>query len=172
MRVADVSIMFDYLYWARDRVLAAAAKLPDDAFLSSQTVTSRDLRSTLVHELDVEWSWRERLHPTPGLDSSDDAELKADDYPSLGVIEEHWRRDETEMRAWLATLTDEDLSSPVSVERAGGPPLWVYLIHVMEHGLTEFSDAAVLLARAGQPTGSLTFLDYADTNRVDKATAE
>lgn len=171
MRIADVSTMFDYLYWARDRVWAAAAKLAEDEFLSSDTVTSRDLRSTLVHELDVEWSWRERLHPTPGVDSSDDAELAADDYPNLGAIEEHWRRDESEMRAWLSTLSDVDLLSPVSVERAGGPPLWVYLIHVMEHGLTELSDAAVLLARAGQPTGSLTFLDYVDTNRTDTAPA-
>lgn len=67
------------------------------------------------------------------------------------------------MSSWLTTLTNDDLSSPVSVERAEGPPLWVYLIHVMEHGLTELSDAAVLLNRAGQPTGPITFLDFWDT---------
>ncbi len=155
--------MFDYLYWARDRVLAAAAKLSDEAFRSSESVTSRDLRATLVHELDVEWSWRERLHPTPGIDSGDETELKPDDYPTLQGLVDHWERDEAEMRDWLSNLTDDDVSSQVSIERADGPPLWVYLTHVMEHGLTELSDAAVLLSRAGQPVGSITFLDFWDT---------
>ncbi len=119
MRIGDVRTMFDYLYWARDRVLAAAAKLSDEAFLSSESVTSRDLRATLVHELDVEWSWRERLHPTPGIDSGDETELKPDDYPTLQGLVDHWERDEAEMRDWLSNLTDDDVSSQVSVERAG-----------------------------------------------------
>lgn len=165
MRIGDVRTMFDYLYWARDRVVAAAGKLSDDAFLSSESVTSRDLRATLVHELDVEWSWRERLYPTPGVESDEAAELQPHDYPTLQALAVHWERDEAEMRSWLSNLTDDDLSSPVSVERAGGPPLWVYLIHVMEHGLTELSDAAVLLNRAGQPVGSITFLDFWDTKK-------
>ena len=49
-----------------------------------------------------------------------------------------------------------------AARRPGGPALWVFLIHVVEHGITELSDAAVLLRRVGRPTGSLTFLDFID----------
>lgn len=164
MPINDMTTMFDYLYWIRDRVLSSAAQLSDDEFLSSETVTSRDLRATLVHELDVEWSWRERLRPSPGAVSGEEAELRPDDYPNLQAVADHWARDETEMRAWLATLTNDDLASSSYVERPGGPPLWVYLMHIVQHGVTELSDAAILLARAGQPTGAITFLDYSDTN--------
>lgn len=163
MRIDDVTTMFDYLYWIRDRVLGSAARLSDDEFLSAETVTSRDLRATLVHELDVEWSWRERLNPSPGAVSDEEAELRPDDYPNLEDVADHWARDEAEMRAWLTSLTDEDLASSSGIERPGGPPLWVYLIHIVEHGVTELIDAAILLARAGHPAGAITFLDYSDT---------
>ena len=61
MRTSDAIELFEYLYWARDTILRAAAELSDDEFTSTETVTNRDLRATLVHELDVQWSWRERL---------------------------------------------------------------------------------------------------------------
>jgi uncharacterized damage-inducible protein DinB len=164
MRIADVTVMFEYLYWVRDRVLIAAADLPEEAFLSTETVTSRDLRATLVHELDVEWSWRERLHqPSPGASGFPDAELQPGDYPTVKTVAEHWQRDESEMRAWLAGLTDAELALPPDDPRAAQTPLWVFLVHVVEHGITELSDAAVLLRRAGHPTGSLTFLDFHDS---------
>ena len=164
MRIADVTVMFEYLYWVRDRVLSAAANLSEEAYHATETVTSRDLRATLVHELDVEWSWRKRLHQsTPGGSGLSDVELQPGAYPTVKTLAEHWQRDESEMRVWLAGLDDAELALPPRDPRAAETPLWVFLVHVVEHGITEFSDAAVLLRRAGHPTGSLTFLDFHDS---------
>lgn len=61
MRAGEATELFDYLYWIRDTVLAAAAKLPEPGFAAADDgATNRDLRATLVHEVDVQWSWRER----------------------------------------------------------------------------------------------------------------
>ena len=49
MNKADIAVLFDYLFWLRDRVLAAAGDLPVDAFVATEKLTQRDLRSTLVH---------------------------------------------------------------------------------------------------------------------------
>lgn len=56
MPATDVLAQFEFLYGFRDGALAKAAELSPEAFLDPGTVAYRDLRSTLVHELDVERS--------------------------------------------------------------------------------------------------------------------
>jgi len=160
MRAGEATELFDYLYWIRNTVLAAAAKLPEPGFTAAdEGATNRDLRSTLVHELDVQWSWRERLKGADWDDWGPDADLKADDYPTLDALTEHWRRDEAEMRAWLASLFDGDLdASPVRDEDT--LPLRQFVMHLVSHGIQQFSEAAVLLTRAGHSPGDIGYLEF------------
>lgn len=159
MRTSDAVTLFDHLYWMRDRVLTAASLLEADAFRSTETVTTRDLRATLVHELDVQWSWRERLKGADWEEWGPDAELKGSDYPDVTAIAEHWRRDEADMRAWLASLTNVDLDAPPA-RAEDRQPLWHYVMHLVSHGTQQFSEAAVLLTRAGQSPGEIGFLEF------------
>jgi uncharacterized damage-inducible protein DinB len=159
MRTTDAATLFDHLYWVRDAVLGASFELDRQAFTGTDTVTNRDLRATLVHELDVQWSWRERLKGADWEEWGEEAELRADDYPTVESIAEHWRRDEAAMRSWLASLTDADLdASPVRDEDR--QPLWHYVLHLYSHGLQQFSEAAVLLTRAGHSPGDIGFLEF------------
>jgi uncharacterized damage-inducible protein DinB len=159
MQTADVVRLFDYLYWIRDRILAAAAHLPDEEFRSTETVATRDLRSTLVHELDVESSWRLRLAGV--APEAEEPELHAPDYPTIAALAEDWRRDESAMRAWIGSLSDAQLAASPAHERAS-LPLVDYLLHVVGHGIEEFTEAALLLTRAGHSPGDIEFLEYVD----------
>ena len=161
MRSAEIQELFGYLYWIRDRVLSAAAEAGPDAFRSKRPGSTRDLRATLVHELDVESSWRGRLS------GGEETDLDPAAYPTIVAIAEHWQRDEAQMRRWLATLTDEVLAAPPLREPNQSFPLWYYLVHVVSHGIQELEEAVVLLGPSGHAPHDLGFLDYADT-KVDR----
>ena len=164
MRIAEVTILFDHLYWMRDRIIGIALREPG-FFLDPTSITTRDLRATLVHELDVEWSWRERLaRPAPPRAFGPaETELRPEDYPTVEVLAEHWRRDEEEMRSWLGRLTDADLMTPWELESPGGRPLWQHLIHVYAHGIQQLADAATILTYLGASPGEIDFLDFLRT---------
>ncbi len=164
MQTSDVALLFDHLYWMRDRILNTADGA-DAAFTQDEPVTLRDLRATLVHELDVEWSWRERLRSADPTEFGPESDLDPDDYASVGALREHWARDEAEMRAWLGTLTDEDLAGPCRAEPDTSHPLWFHLQHLYTHGVQQLSDAAVILTAAGASPGELDFGEFVAQRR-------
>lgn len=160
MRTTDIASLFEYLYWLRDGALAKATELTVSEFLDPATVAYRDFRSTLVHELDVERSWRLRLQGAPK--EVWDVVLGPADYPDPVTIADHWQRDEAETLAWLSDLTDEELAAPTTVNGLEGFPLSTYLVHVVMHGVESLSAAAILLHRAGHSMGDVGFLDFVD----------
>lgn len=161
MRKSDVDTLFDYMYWVKHRILDAAEQLTVDEFTAPSTVTTRDLRATLVHELDVEWSWRLNLQ---GRLTDDEEDLRAEDYPDLASLREHWARDEADMRAWLDGLTDDELAADVVSDLTQNRrPLWQYLVHIVMHAAQQQADAATLLSLAGRSPGELGYLEYLST---------
>ena len=159
MRVDEMTVLFDYMYWVNHRLLEHAADLPVQVFTAPTEVTTRNLRATLVHELDVEWSWRRILQGPV----DEDVELDPEHYPNVPSLVEHWQRDESEMRAWLGTLTDEDLASEVySAFTEERRPLWQFLLHIVTHAAQQQADAATLLTLSGRSPGELAFLDFLD----------
>jgi uncharacterized damage-inducible protein DinB len=170
MQRADILTLFDHMYWANGRILDAAERLPVDELTAPTKVTTRDLRATLVHELDVEWSWRLNLQDRL---SEDEADLDPEDYPDIAAIREHWRRDEAEMRAWLDTLGDDDLAAEVDSGLSGDRrPLWQYLMHIVIHAGQQQADAATLLSLAGESPGELGFGEFLQSAVPPPASAD
>ena len=153
---AGVIALFDFTYWANRHLLEVATKLTPEQWVAPSDITERSLRGTLVHTLDVEWSWRMRLQKRP------EGELKEEDYPTVASLAEQWARDEAEMRAWLGSIDDATLAAKPESDKDGFP-LWYYLVHIVTHSQQQRSDAAILLTRAGHSPGDIEFLDYADT---------
>ena len=161
MRHEELRQLIEYLFWVRDRIFAASAVLTDSEFQSGQTVTTRDLRATLAHQIENEWAWRIRLSEG----SFPAGDVTPTEYPTLDSLVDRWHREERDLRAWFRGLSDLDLATQ--------PPgddnplaMWHYLLYVVNHGIQQFTEAAVLLTRLGHSPGEIGYLAFCSNRGV------
>jgi len=155
-------LLVEFVYWLRDRILATSEALTDEQFQDSPASNGRDLRETLVHELDVEIGWRRRLRGEPEETWNEASTLDPNGYANVDDVRAHWMADEAEMRAWIASLTPTDLDRAMTIGRLDGHRLGVYLLHMLEHGVQQLTVASAILTEMGHSPGDIEILDALD----------
>jgi uncharacterized damage-inducible protein DinB len=162
-------LLVEHLQWTNRRLLDAAARLPEGAWGTDEHVTVRDLRATLVHELDVEWSWRLALEGRPETEWGSDAELQPEEFPTLASLRERWTAESKALGDWVASLSDADLAEPTHPGLSSRPlPRWMFVEHLVSHGAQQAADAATLLTAAGASPGDIGFLEYIGESHRDR----
>lgn len=158
---AALRLGIEHLWWTHRRLLDATQRLPDEAWTAGEQLTVRDLRATLVHELDVEWSWRLALEGRPEEEWAEEKELKPQDFPTLESLRERWVVEADALRHWVASLSEADLVEPTHPGLSSRPlPRWMFVQHLVSHGAQQAADAATILSAAGASPGDLGFLEY------------
>ncbi|MBX3086293.1 MAG: DinB family protein [Anaerolineae bacterium] len=167
MKIEEIKLLYEYTYWADQRILATCANVTEEQYTAPFTYHS--LRGALVHKLDSDCSWRTAFQtyfvPRAALPDAPPAtawnipELTEADLPTLSILKERWQVEERAMRTYLDTLTDEDLYGYVRYLIPAGivreRVLWHCLVHVVNHGTQHRSEAAEMLTRYGYSPGEL-----------------
>jgi uncharacterized damage-inducible protein DinB len=151
--------LYDYSYWARDRVLVQVAKLDHDAYIASRALDYRSIRGTLVHWLAREAIWLDRWQ------GKADSLIGESDLPTFSTLMERWTREEARMRAFLNELTEPQLLPTISYVSALTNnrytiPLWHMMSHVVNHGTQHRSEVALALTQLGLSPGDLDLIGY------------
>jgi uncharacterized damage-inducible protein DinB len=158
MNHSDLVFLFDYNYWANGRVLKAAAQLTPGRFTAPHGLSHGSLRGALAHVLAAEIVWRLRCQS--GI--SPTALPAENDFPTLDALQSRWAEEEAAMRAFIASLTDDQLVRSVEYKTTKGVPqsnsLWQLLAHVVNHGTQFRAEAAVALTAEGHSPGDLDLL--------------
>jgi uncharacterized damage-inducible protein DinB len=160
MDIGNILTLYDYNYWASERILAAAEGVTEAQFTAPAKLSHGSLHATLVHIFSAEWIWRVRsqegISPAGLPDEAD--------VSTLDMLRGRWRSEEGLMRSFLAGLRDEDLSRKIRYTTTRGLPfeneLWQILHHVVNHGTQHRGEAAVLLTEYGRSPGDLDFILY------------
>jgi uncharacterized damage-inducible protein DinB len=146
--------MFDYHYWARDRLLKAAEGLPESEYAAENGFSNYgSIRAILTHAMGAEGNYMRRWTGEQG------AAPKAEEVPTVESLHEYWRQQEGQMRSYIAGLSDEDVNREIVTPRRDGGefrrPLWQDLIQVINHGTQHRSEAAEALTKIGRSPGNL-----------------
>lgn len=164
MRVADIQALFNYNSWANERILIAAARITVEQFIAPSRfprtaaagpIPHATFRGTLLH---VKWgeilsldSWQERPWRPYRTEEA---------YPDLESVVVEWRQEETEIRDYLAVLTDDDVNHPLrhtyqSLNATMMEPRWKWMAHTVNHGTQHRSELAQMLTEFGHSPGDL-----------------
>ncbi len=160
MKKSDVLTLFEYNYWATQLIIKAAGGLSPEQFSAPARLSFGSLRGTLAHVYGTEHLWRLRCQE--GISPS---ALPAEtNFPDLTSLRLAWEQEERAMRAYLASLSDDDLQRAVRYTNTRGVPyetvLWQILAHVVNHGTQFRSEAGVALTEFGHSPGDVDFIFF------------
>ena len=159
MNTTDIGMYFAYNDWANQRILDQAAHLSSEQLLAPAAVPMGSLFGTLAHALVAEVIWRRRWQALPPIDSGD-----IESYQSFDALHARWQVEADALRAYVASVTDEDLQRTLHYQNSKGTAfqqtLWHLMAHMVNHGTQHRSEAAILLTSAGHSPGELDLIGY------------
>lgn len=160
MKSEEIKLIFEYNFWANRRILTACARVTPEQYAAAADTGAgyESLRATMLHIIGSERGWRLICR---GIAEVDWDELSEAEYPTVQSLEERWQAEEQELRAYIGSLSDDDLQSTVRYPIDSGTIrerlLWHCLYHLANHGTQHRSEAAALLTRYGQSPGDTDF---------------
>ncbi len=157
---AMLTTMFDYNAVTNARLLACAERVGAAELDTPADMGRGSLRETLYHLLTVEWAWGHVVRDHHGPTAPPAIELSS----PFAEWETFAADNARQMRAFLDTLTDDDLAESVTVERFDTKYqmiVWRMLVHMLYHAAQHRAEVAALLTRYGQSPGDTDFLFFA-----------
>lgn len=160
MNAAYFRTLFDYSAWARNRLLAAVEQVPEQEYFAARPLDYGSIHGTLVHTFVPEVLWLSRWHgvsptqvPGPG------------DVRDLAELERRWSEQEQQIRAYLDTLSDEQIMNTIVdyVSTEGDHlrrPLWQTMAQLINHATHHRSEVANVVTQLGHSPGDLDMIIY------------
>jgi uncharacterized damage-inducible protein DinB len=144
----ELVTLLDYHYWARDRILDAAASLSPDQFTRDLGSSFRSVRDTLVHTYGAEWAWHSRW-----LGTSPTALPDASAFADVVAIRARWSGLERQVREFVDGLDDAGMNREFDYRSLGGLPartvFWQMVQHVVNHGSYHRGQVTTMLRQLG-----------------------
>lgn len=153
--------LLDYNEQATGRILDEAAKLTSEQFRAPTGQSHGSLQMLLIHALRTEWVWR-RLSSVGHR--SEMPPFTEERYPDVGALREAWTDENAQMRAYLESLSEEQLDAarPVTDRHGNVMPMipWQMLVQRFMHSMQHRTEAAAILTGYGHSPGDLDFIFF------------
>jgi len=155
---------FAFARWANRTMLESAAVLTPEEYARPIGGSFGSVQGTLFHIYGADWVWLERFHGR-----SPRAMPAGEDLAALEALARKWREVEAGQDRYIATLTPERLSEPLSYVSFSGDSftrqLGDALLHLANHGTYHRGQVATLLRQLGRKATSTDYLRFIDAQQ-------
>ncbi|HWN44522.1 MAG TPA: DinB family protein [Thermoanaerobaculia bacterium] len=148
-----------YMLWADRLVLAAVRNVREEDLTRDAGVSFKSILGTLAHILGSERMWLSRF-----LGVSLDRVPSIQDFPDLMSWITGWEETASQIEAFLAGLTDEQLATPLTWTNTRGEshthPLWHPVSHMVNHATYHRGQVVSLLRQMEYPVPTTDLIVY------------
>ena len=148
-----------YTLWADRQVLQAVRQVGPEDLTRDAGVSFGSILGTLAHILGSERMWLSRF-----LGVSLDRVPSIQDFPDLMSWIMGWEETASQLKAFLAGLTDEQLATPLTWTNTRGEshthPLWHPVSHMVNHATYHRGQVVSLLRQMGYPVPATDLIVY------------
>ncbi len=159
MSVARFRRLFDYSYWAWERVFVSIGQLDDEAYWEKRPLFDQTIHGTLVHCQAAEWLWLNRLQG-----QSPKAMWDVEKFDSFTAVRTHWQTVREDWRRYLQELTDKGCDQIIQYRSTEGQlfslPARDIMQQVINHATEHRSQLTPILYHLNVPTEPLDYLFY------------
>jgi uncharacterized damage-inducible protein DinB len=134
MNSNEIITIFDYNFWAFDRVWECISQISDEQFIEEFDYSSGSIRNIVLHIMIGNRNWMSRLKGTEMP-----ARLVFEDFSSLSKTKAKWDELQTEFLDHLNSFDQEQLDGMVEWELLSQGlkstnTRWEILLHLANHG--------------------------------------
>ena len=146
MNPEAINTLYEYNYWAFERVWKCVVQLSDEQFVEEIDYSIGSVRNIIVHIMSGTNRWVERLQR-----NEISPHLSFEDYNTLSKTKAKWNEMRSEVLDYISSLTQEQLDVSVHWELpARGMQLdnyhWEILLHVVNHATDHRSQILAILS--------------------------
>ena len=162
MTQVELLQLFTYTTWANHRVLETCATLPIEDLKRDFRAGHRSIFETLLHLFGAERIWFERWQGQPPQPFP-----KEGDYGSIAELADAWQAVELQRGDWLAGLSDENMTTPITYKNLQGQeftqPLQSLMLHVVSHSTHHRGQVVAILRALGVPPPNTDYIHFLRT---------
>lgn len=133
MNLSDIKRQFDYMEWANDLAMDAAAKLPDENLRRDVGISHRSIFGTLLHMAGAEWIWLERWNGRSPAKAEAWSFWTTDSCADLTTLKERWAALIDRRAQFVSEVDEERLQAELPFKLLSGDPSSMPLIDQMQH---------------------------------------
>ena len=134
MNPNEIRKIFDYNFWAFERVWECIFQISDEQFVEEIDYSTGSIRNMLFHVMSGNRAWMSFLR---GIEMP--ARLIFEDFDTCSKTKAKWDELRSEFLGNLSTMDQEQLNSPITWELfshgvKSTNPRWEILLHLANHG--------------------------------------